>query len=142
MFRQNSPSDCPSCLPSGSWLAASEPAFAPAAVGVPGYQPLPYRIGVGDQLDDVRLYQTPELNLTAIPVPSDGKSSVEPLGDVEAAGSTHHHQLTARLVTGYSRALDETIASGRPKSTIANVDLFVKEYINDLLPVQPVLPRF
>jgi hypothetical protein len=31
---------------------------------------------------------------------------------------------------------------GRPKGTIANVDLFVKQYIHDLLPVQPVLPRF
>src|SRR5262249_23312103 len=31
---------------------------------------------------------------------------------------------------------------GRPKCRIANVDLFVKQYIHDLLPLQPVLPRF
>ena len=53
--------------------------------------------------------------MTAIPVRSDGKISVELLGDVEGAGSTPD-ELTARLVTGYSLALDETIAADDPRA--------------------------
>ena len=46
---------------------------------------------------------------------SHGKISVELLGDVEGAGSTPD-ELTARLVTGYSLALDETIAADDPRA--------------------------
>ena len=200
----------------------------PPAAGMAVPEAGPYRIRVGDQLD-VRFYQTPELNVTAVPVRSDGRISVELLGDVEAAGSTPD-ELTARLVQGYSRELEKpritvivrvfggqvyvagevgksgnvpytdgltalqaiaasggftdnaeptTVAllrrdgEGRwqgfslalsdvvdgddpmqdavlqpsdivyvPKSTIANIDLFVKQYIRDLLPVTPALPVF
>ena len=205
-----------------------QPPSTPPAAGMATPEPGPYRIRVGDQLD-VRFYQTPELNVTAIPVRSDGRISVELLGDVEAAGSTPD-ELTARLVQGYSRelekpritvivrvfggqvyvagevgksgnvpytdgltalqaiaaaggftdnaepstvallrrdpdgswrgyslALEATIAAADPtqdvvlrpsdivyvpKSTIANVDLFVKQYIRDLVPVQPTLPAY
>jgi len=44
----------------------------------------PYRIKVGDYLE-VRFYKTPELNVE-VPVRSDGKISLEILGDVQAAG--------------------------------------------------------
>jgi protein involved in polysaccharide export with SLBB domain len=44
----------------------------------------PYRIKVGDYLG-VRFYKTPELNVE-VPVRSDGKISLEILGDVDAAG--------------------------------------------------------
>src|SRR6185503_2383409 len=44
----------------------------------------PYRIKVGDYLG-VRFYKTPELNVE-VPVRSDGKISLEVLGDVQAAG--------------------------------------------------------
>jgi protein involved in polysaccharide export with SLBB domain len=47
---------------------------------------LPYRIHVGDALD-VRFYGTPELNTKAT-VRSDGKISLELVGDVAAAGQT------------------------------------------------------
>src|SRR2546425_1665064 len=47
---------------------------------------LPYRIHVGDTLD-VRFYGTPELNTKAT-VRSDGKISLELVGDAEAAGQT------------------------------------------------------
>jgi len=52
--------------------------------------------------------------VTLIPFRSHGKLSVELLSDVEAAGSTPD-ELTARLVTGYSVALDETIAADDPR---------------------------
>lgn len=191
-------------------------------------EPGPYRIRVGDQLD-IRFYQTPELNLAAVPVRSDGKISVDLLGDVQAAGLTPE-ELTAQLVAGYAReleapritvivrafggtvyvggevgepatvpyvdgltvlqaiasvggftdsaepstvallrrdangvwqgyvlALDKTIAADDPaqdvilqpsdivyvpKSVIANIGLFVKQYVRDILPVQPALPVF
>lgn len=45
----------------------------------------PYLIKVGDTLD-VRFYSSPELNLLELPVRSDGKISLELLGDVQAAG--------------------------------------------------------
>jgi len=47
---------------------------------------LPYRIHVGDTLD-VRFYSTPELNTKAT-VRSDGKISLELVGDIEAAAQT------------------------------------------------------
>src|SRR5437867_3893524 len=47
-------------------------------------RPGPYRIKVGDYLE-VRFYKTPELNVE-VPVRSDGKISLEILGDVQAAG--------------------------------------------------------
>src|SRR5215813_11976897 len=44
----------------------------------------PYVIRVGDVLD-VRFYKTPELNVE-VPVRSDGKISLDPIGDIQAAG--------------------------------------------------------
>ncbi len=44
----------------------------------------PYRIHVGDTLE-IRFYKTPELN-AKLPVRSDGKISLELIGDVQAAG--------------------------------------------------------
>ena len=56
-----------------------------------------------------------ELWALTITFRSHGKISVELLGDVEGAGSTPD-ELTARLVTGYSLALDETIAADDPRA--------------------------
>jgi protein involved in polysaccharide export with SLBB domain len=51
-----------------------------------GFATLPYRIHVGDALN-VRFYGTPELNTKAT-VRSDGRISLELVGDVQAAGQT------------------------------------------------------
>ena len=50
-----------------------------------GIENKPYHIRVGDKLS-VRFYKTPELNVEDVPVRSDGKISVDLIGDIEAAG--------------------------------------------------------
>ena len=65
---------CASHVPS-----AGPPAPSVAAVGTP------YLLKVGDHLD-IRFYKTPELNVLDVPIRSDGKISLEIVGDVQAAG--------------------------------------------------------
>ncbi len=190
------------------------------------HAPAPYVIKVGDTLD-VRFYKTPELNLE-VPVRSDGKISLELIGDVQAAGlqpeqlsgslrQRYAHELSEPKVSvivrkfgggiwvggevknpsrvpysvgmtalqaihraggfldtarashvvlirlegskykGYLLPLDK-VQTGEdltvdaelqpsdivhvPKSGIANVDLFVDQYIRKVLPVQPAIPIF
>lgn len=65
----------------------------------------PYRVRVGDQLD-VRFYKTPELNLEKVPVRSDGKISVDLVGDVQAAG-LEPDEIATNLVSAYSKELED-----------------------------------
>ncbi len=65
----------------------------------------PYQIRVGDSLD-VRFYKTPELNIEKEPVRSDGKISLDLVGDVEAAGRGPE-ELAADLVRAYSKELED-----------------------------------
>jgi protein involved in polysaccharide export with SLBB domain len=195
----------------------------PVAALEPG---APYRIKVGDSLD-IRFYKTPELNVE-VPVRSDGKISLELIGDVEAAGrqpaelaatlgerfgkeltdprvsvivrgfggsvfvggevgtpqavaygsgltvlqaiaaaggfEDTAHRASVILIRrdasgyhGYRLALTKALSGSDhtqdmrlqptdivfvPKSKIANVNLFVEQYIRNLLPVQPALPVF
>jgi len=60
------------------------PQLPDAPVVEPGTAPPPYVLKVGDLLD-VRFYKTPELN-AEVPIRSDGKISLELVGDVQAAG--------------------------------------------------------
>ncbi len=57
---------------------------------------------VGDYLD-VRFYKTPELNLD-VPIRSDGKISLEPIGEVQAAGLTPD-ELSRDLTRRYAKEL-------------------------------------
>lgn len=67
-----------------------------------GAPPGPYHIKVGDYLE-VRFYKTPELNVE-VPVRSDGKISLEILGDVVAAG-LEPTELAATLSEQYAAEL-------------------------------------
>lgn len=69
------------------------PALAPGA---------PYRIKVGDALD-IRFYKTPELNIE-VPVRSDGKVSLELVGEVQAAGLSPE-ALSGELTQRYASEL-------------------------------------
>jgi len=62
----------------------------------------PYLIKVGDYLD-IRFYKTPELNVE-VPVRSDGKISLELLGDVQAAGQPPE-ELARTLTQRYASEL-------------------------------------
>jgi polysaccharide export outer membrane protein len=64
----------------------------------------PYLIKVGDSLD-IRFYKTPELNIEVL-VRSDGKISLELIGDVQAAG-LRPEELSAVLTEKYSSELTE-----------------------------------
>src|SRR5262249_4551901 len=81
------------------------PGRAAASMSALGVENRPYRIRVGDSLD-VRFYKTPELNIEKIPVRSDGKISLDLVGDVQAAG-LGTDELSANLVHAYSRELQE-----------------------------------
>jgi polysaccharide export outer membrane protein len=198
----------------------------PRPAGDP-FSPQPYRLKVGDQLD-IRFYKTPELNIE-VPIRSDGKISLEVLGDVNAAGLTpdeFSHQLTKQYSSeltnprvtvivrnfggqvyvsgevtkptsvlfangmtalqaistaggfadtarrdsvilirhttdgkyeGYRLTLEKALTGEDlaadvplepsdvihvPKSRIANMNLFVKQYIQNNLPVTPAIPLF
>ncbi|MFN8545820.1 MAG: polysaccharide biosynthesis/export family protein [Candidatus Binatia bacterium] len=188
--------------------------------------PAPYLIKVGDSIG-VRFYKTPELNVD-VPVRSDGRISVPPLGDVQAAGRSPEQlaaflteqfakELTEPKVTvmvlnfggsvyvsgevktggttaytnglsalqaisaaggfadgakpasvilirreqgqyrGYRLALDKVLSGADPEADvrlepgdilvvprtwIADADLFVKQWVRDLMPIQPILPAF
>src|SRR5262245_36177409 len=65
----------------------------------------PYLIRVGDLLD-VRFYKTPELNVEEVPVRSDGKVSLDLVGEVQAAGLSTD-ELSANLRSAYSRELED-----------------------------------
>jgi protein involved in polysaccharide export with SLBB domain len=64
-----------------------------------------YLINVGDTLD-IRFYNAPDLNMLALPVRSDGKISVDLLGDVQAAGM-EPAQLARALSKSYGRELTD-----------------------------------
>jgi polysaccharide biosynthesis/export protein len=57
---------------------------------------------VGDYLD-IRFYKTPELNVE-VPIRSDGKISLEPIGEVQAAGLTPE-ELSHGLTKRYAKEL-------------------------------------
>jgi protein involved in polysaccharide export with SLBB domain len=65
---------------------------------------MPYVLKVGDNLD-IRFYKTPELNVE-VPVRSDGKVSLELLGDVPAAGLTPD-ELSSDLMKRYAKELTD-----------------------------------
>jgi len=65
----------------------------------------PYAIRVGDLLD-VRFYKTPELNVEKVPVRTDGKISLDLVGEVQAAGLSTD-ELSANLRSDYSRELED-----------------------------------
>lgn len=71
----------------------------PNAVLAPG---APYLLKIGDYLD-VRFYKTPELNVE-VPIRSDGKISLELVGEVQAAGLSPD-ELTRDLTTRYGKEL-------------------------------------
>jgi protein involved in polysaccharide export with SLBB domain len=215
------------------WLLAALPLTVAACAATPSarlppadHTPAAYLIKVGDTLD-IRFYKTPELNLE-VPVRSDGKVSLELIGDVQAAGlepeqlagslrERYASELTEPQVSvivrkfgggvwiggevkspsrvpfsvgmtalqaihraggfldtartssvvlirlegshykGYVLPLDQ-VQTGKdlsvdaelqpsdivhvPKSGIANVDLFVDQYVRKVLPVQPAIPIF
>lgn len=64
----------------------------------------PYVLKIGDTLD-IRFYKTPELNVE-VPVRSDGKVSLELLGDVPAAGLTPD-ELSKELMKRYAKELTD-----------------------------------
>src|SRR5262245_57094228 len=70
-----------------------------------GIEHTPYRIRVGDKLS-VRFYKTPELNVEDVPVRSDGKISVDLIGDIQAAG-LGTDELSDHLVRAYSKELEQ-----------------------------------
>lgn len=74
----------------------------PQTMGAPANGP--YRLKVGDYLE-VRFYKTPELNVE-VPVRSDGKISLEILGDVQAAG-LEPAELASALTQRYSTELTD-----------------------------------
>jgi polysaccharide export outer membrane protein len=65
----------------------------------------PYLLKVGDSLD-IRFYKTPELNVEEVPIRSDGKISLELLGDVQAAGLAPD-ELSRRLTERYASELED-----------------------------------
>jgi protein involved in polysaccharide export with SLBB domain len=74
----------------------------PSAAPPPPSQQVGYALKPGDYLD-IRFYKTPELNVE-VPVRGDGKVSVEPFGDVQAAGLTPT-ELASDLTTRYTKEL-------------------------------------
>jgi len=90
----------------GSGCAFKAPSGrASASMSALGVENRPYRIRVGDSLD-VRFYKTPELNVEKVPVRSDGKISLDLVGDVQAGG-LGTDELSANLIRAYSRELQE-----------------------------------
>lgn len=87
-------------------LAAAGCAAATPSARLPAvdHAPAPYLIKVGDTLD-IRFYKTPELNLE-VPVRSDGKISLELIGDIEAAG-LQPEQLSGTLRERYASELTD-----------------------------------
>jgi protein involved in polysaccharide export with SLBB domain len=63
----------------------------------------PYLLKVGDHLD-IRFYKTPELNVLDVPIRSDGKLSLELVGDIQAAG-LQPDELGRQLTDKYSGEL-------------------------------------
>jgi protein involved in polysaccharide export with SLBB domain len=83
----------------------SPPGRATADMTALGIQNKPYHIRVGDKLS-VRFYKTPELNVEDVPVRSDGKISLDLIGDIEAAG-LGTDELSDHLTRAYSKELEE-----------------------------------
>jgi polysaccharide biosynthesis/export protein len=93
----------------------------PPANTQPSIAPGPYVLKVGDLLD-IRFYKTPELN-AEVPVRSDGKISLELVGDVQAAGlepdalskrlgEMYAHELTNPRVTVIVRSFGGAVFVG------------------------------
>jgi polysaccharide export outer membrane protein len=64
-----------------------------------------YLIRIGDALD-IRFYKTPELNVIKVPVRSDGKISLDLIGDVQAAG-LRPEELAHSLDQKYAKELEK-----------------------------------
>lgn len=79
-----------------------EPGIAPATAEAP--QAIPFRLGVGDEVD-VKFYYTPELNEHQ-PIRPDGMISMPLIDDVQAAGLTVE-ELRARLRAAYAKHLKD-----------------------------------
>jgi polysaccharide export outer membrane protein len=89
----------------GLLLLAAGCAATPSARLPPAdHAPAPYLIKIGDTLD-IRFYKTPELNLE-VPVRSDGKISLELIGDIQAAG-LQPEQLSGTLRERYAGELTD-----------------------------------
>lgn len=90
----------------GSGCAFKSPSGrADASMTALGIEKRPYQIRVGDTLD-VRFYKTPELNLDKVPVRSDGKISLDLVGDVQAAG-LGTDEISSNLAQAYSKELQD-----------------------------------
>jgi len=87
----------PMCVGACSSGPKPPPPIAPGAT-----MGTPYVLKVGDYLD-IRFYKTPELNIE-VPVRSDGKISLELVGDVQAAG-LQPDELSRVLMERYSGEL-------------------------------------
>lgn len=85
---------------------AQQPSAAPTTVAEPAY--VPYRLQ-RDDVVEVRLAYTPEFNVSQ-PVRSDGRISLELIGEVEAAGLTPS-ELRELLVARYAAILREPSVS-------------------------------
>jgi protein involved in polysaccharide export with SLBB domain len=83
----------------------SPPGRAAADMTALGIENKPYHIRVGDKLS-VRFYKTPELNIEEVPVRSDGKISLDLIGDIQAAG-IGTDELSDNLARAYSKELQE-----------------------------------
>src|SRR5262245_11352186 len=83
----------------------SPPGRTTADMTALGLENKPYHIRVGDKLS-VRFYKTPELNVEDVPVRSDGKISLDLIGDVEAAG-LGTDELSDHLTRAYSKELEQ-----------------------------------
>jgi polysaccharide export outer membrane protein len=86
-----------------SACAARTPSATPP-LAAPFDPAAPYTIKVGDSLD-IRFYKTPELNVE-VPVRSDGKISLELVGDVQAGG-LQPEELARALTERYASELME-----------------------------------
>ena len=91
----------------------------------------PYRITGGDSLE-VRFYNAPELNIE-VPVRSDGKISLELLGDVQAAG-VEPDELSRTLTQRYARELS------KPRVTVIVRSFGSKVYVDGEVETPAAVP--
>ena len=91
----------------------------------------PYLIKVGDSLE-VRFYNAPEMNIE-VPVRSDGKISLELLGDVQAAG-VEPEELSRTLTRQYAFELN------KPRVTVVVRSFGGEVYVGGEVKAPSVLP--
>jgi protein involved in polysaccharide export with SLBB domain len=82
----------------------SEPVKSDAASQAQAPEPIPFRLGIGDDVS-VKFYYTPELNEHQ-PIRPDGKISMPLIDDVQAAGLTVD-ELRAQLRAAYAKHLKD-----------------------------------